>query len=221
VDSDGVLTGPAYQYDADGTIHYVQTVNTRCGGASSFSFRVTSGTKFRNVRVFSDTSADFTFGFGSNVSVSTDGIQSGLFVVDKTGDVTANGPVVMTDSLTLNGVNVGNALPTFTQTTYTINGLDFRFKRYGRVVVATCYGSTPTAAIATNAWASDTVTVADEYIPATDFRSGIVAAIASGTMYGMQVMIGSSSGTFQIGYAAPQIPTTQTVRCEFVYIAKA
>ena len=221
VDSDGVLTGPAYQYEADGTIHYVQTVNTRCGGASSFSFRVTSGTKFRNVRVFSDTSADFTFGFGSNVSISTDGIQSGLFVVDKTGNVTANGPVVMTNSLTLNGVNVGNALPTFAQTTYTINGLAFRFRRYGRIVVATCYGSTPTAAIDTNAWASDTVTVADEYIPATDFRSGIVAAIASGTMYGMQVMIGSSSGVFQVGYAAPQIPTTRTVRCEFVYIAKA
>ena len=221
VGSDGVLEGATYQYDSNGNAYYTQTVNTRAAGYDSFQFFIPQNVKFRNVRVFSDTSADFTFGFGSNVSISSEGIQSGLFVVDKTGNVTANGPVVMTNDLTLNGVNVGDALPTFSQTTYTINGLSFRFKRYGRVVVATCYGSTPTAAIATNAWSSNTVTVDDEYIPATDFRSGIVAAIASGTMYGMQVAISSSTGVFQVGYAAPQIPTTQTVRCEFVYIAKA
>ena len=97
VDANGVLDGATYQYDESGNAYYVQTVNTRAGGASSFSFY--GATRFRNIRVFSDVSDDYTFGFGTTVSLSNKGLQVGKFVVDRTGNVTANGKVVFTDKV--------------------------------------------------------------------------------------------------------------------------
>ena len=97
VDSSGVLDGSTYQYDVNGNTRYIQTVNTRCGGATSFSFY--GSTRFRNVRVYSDTSSEFTFGYGTTVNIGSNGLQVGKFVVDKTGNVTANGKVVFTDNV--------------------------------------------------------------------------------------------------------------------------
>lgn len=97
VDSNGVLDGATYQYDENGDTRYIQTVNTRCGGATSLSFY--GSTRFRNVRVYSDTSSEFTFGYGTTVNIGSSGLQVGKFVVDKTGNVTANGKVVFTGNV--------------------------------------------------------------------------------------------------------------------------
>ena len=97
VDSNGVLDGATYQYDENGDTRYIQTVNTRCGGATSLSFY--GSTRFRNVRVYSDTSSEFTFGYGTTVNIGSSGLQVGKFVVDKTGNVTANGNVVFTGNV--------------------------------------------------------------------------------------------------------------------------
>ena len=97
VEADGTLDGATYQYDENGVVRYIQTVNTRCGGASSFKFY--GPQSFRNIRVFSDASDAFSFGFGTTVSLSSQGLQIGKFVVDRTGNITANGKVVFTDNV--------------------------------------------------------------------------------------------------------------------------
>lgn len=105
VDSNGVLYGATSAYDANGTQGYIQTVNTRCGGASWFSFY--GPVNFRNIRVFSDTAESFSFGFGQTISLSSQGLQVGKFVVDRTGNVTANGAFTVTNGIKVNGYSRG------------------------------------------------------------------------------------------------------------------
>ena len=97
IDSNGVLDGATWQYDADGSARYIQTLDTRAGGQTWFQFF--GATNFRNIRVFSDASDEFTFGFETTVNIGSSGLQVGKFVVDKTGNVTANGKVVFTDTV--------------------------------------------------------------------------------------------------------------------------
>lgn len=97
IDANGVLDGPTYQYDENGNVYYIQTVNTRAAGSRDFSFY--GAYRFRNIRVFSDASDDYTFGFGTTVSLSNKGLQVGKFVVDRSGNVTANGKVVFTGNV--------------------------------------------------------------------------------------------------------------------------
>lgn len=94
---DGTLVGATSQYDANGNQYYVQTVDTQAAGYSSFELRSARGLplKYRNIRVFEDISPEFTIGYATNVSIGSSGLQVGRFVVDRSGDVTLNGKLVV------------------------------------------------------------------------------------------------------------------------------
>lgn len=237
VSSDGTLTGGTYQYDGNGNCYYTQTIDTRAAGAEYFSLY--GSTKFRNVRVFEDASNSFALGFETNISIGSNGLQVGKFIIDRTGHVTSNGNMTMTGDLTVNGkinqvgtlngletsaktdlvsaVNEVNSEVKGTSATYTVNGLNFNFYKVGRLVFVDAYG-VPAAAIPTNDWVAGSATVAAKFRPGSTVRPTIMAATAGGAAYAMQVIV-TAQGVFRIGYAAPQIPTSVVVRCEFLYVA--
>lgn len=97
---------------------------------------------------------------------------------------------------------------------YTVNGVTFVFRKYGRVVVVTSSG-TPTNAVATNAYAGQ-VTVANDFKPVA---TEIQYALCTGTI-SCQINL-STAGVFQYGYASQQISTSSNVRMGFSYISES
>lgn len=100
----------------------------------------------------------------------------------------------------------------YTQT-YTLNGIDFTFSKYGRLVIVTSSG-TPTSPITTNAYVGD-MTFDDRFKPA----AGVIVHVLATKGIGMQVNI-RSSGTFTYGFASSQIGSSNVRVCLCYFTAK-
>lgn len=98
---------------------------------------------------------------------------------------------------------------------YTVNGVTFEFRKYGRVVCVISSG-TPTSAITTTGYAGSE-TLDARLKPAGTFIVHITA-IAGVTM---QVNIGQADGNFTYGIASSTIGTSSNIRCCFSYISEA
>ncbi len=99
-----------------------------------------------------------------------------------------------------------------TAQSYTINGVNFIFRRYGKIVVCTTDGSV-TNAVTSSAYMGSK-TVADSYKPITsEIRYVTVTPVAT-----IQFNL-STNGTFQVGYAYPEIAAGVALRGTFVYVA--
>lgn len=95
---------------------------------------------------------------------------------------------------------------------YTINGVNFIFRRYGKVVVCTTDGAV-TNAVSTSA-SMGSVKVADAFKPISSEIRYIQVTPASDIQFNL-----NASGLFQVGYAYPEIAAGVALRGTFVYIA--
>lgn len=94
---------------------------------------------------------------------------------------------------------------------YAINGVNFIFRRYGKVVVCTTDGAV-TNAVPTSA-SMGNVQVADVFKPITTEIRYIQVTPAATIQFNL-----SSNGTFQVGYAYPEIAAGVALRGTFVYM---
>jgi len=99
-----------------------------------------------------------------------------------------------------------------TAQSYRINGVNFIFRRYGKIVVCATDGSV-TNAVTSNASMGST-TVADSYKPITSEIRYIPVTPAATIQFNL-----STNGTFQVGYAYPEIAAGVALRGTFVYVA--
>lgn len=95
---------------------------------------------------------------------------------------------------------------------YTINGVNFIFRRYGKVVVCTTDGSV-TNEVATNA-SMGNAQVADTFKPITTEIRYIQVTPSHVLQFNL-----NTNGLFQVGYASSTILGGVALRGTFVYIA--
>lgn len=99
------------------------------------------------------------------------------------------------------------------ENTYTINGVTFRFRKYGRVVVCTTEGNA-TSAISSSYMGSATVGAA--YRPASSEIRYIQVTGSAVVQFNL-----NTAGVLQVGYATPDIAAGTAIRGTFVYISAA
>ena len=95
---------------------------------------------------------------------------------------------------------------------YTINGVNFIFRRYGKVVVCTTDG-TVTNEVATNA-SMGNAQVADTFKPISAEIRYIQVTPAAVIQFNL-----NTNGLFQVGYASSAIVAGVALRGTFVYMA--
>lgn len=95
---------------------------------------------------------------------------------------------------------------------YTINGVTFVFRKYGRVVVCTTIGSLTSPTSTSSSMGSATVDDAIKPL-STEIRYILVTPTDS-----IQFNL-ATDGTFSVGYSSAVIPAGTTLRGTFVYIS--
>lgn len=95
---------------------------------------------------------------------------------------------------------------------YTINGVNFIFRRYGKVVVCTTDGAV-TNDVSTSA-SMGNAQVADSLKPISSEIRYIQVTPAAVIQFNL-----NTSGLFQVGYAYPEIAAGVALRGTFVYMA--
>ena len=95
---------------------------------------------------------------------------------------------------------------------YVINGVNFIFRRYGKIVVCTTDGAV-TNAVSSSA-SMGNVQVADTFKPITAEIRYIQVTPTAVIQFNL-----NTSGLFQVGYAYPEIAAGVALRGTFVYMA--
>lgn len=97
--------------------------------------------------------------------------------------------------------------------TYTINGVSFAFRKWGRVVVVTTSGSN-TAATSTSQYMGNVSVAQDYYPPAAVISYFVATGAGAAAMFNL-----TAAGVLYVGNTSSVIPAGTTWRGTIVYIS--